>query len=107
DGDPRFGLPARDIVLSRTLDEERTWLAPQFKDGAIQIALVGDLDADAALDAVAKTLGALPARQPKPSYDEERKVSFPSHPMVKEFTVQTEIPKSIVALYWPTTDAAD
>jgi len=105
-GDPRFGLPPKDTLLARTLDESRAWLTPQLTHGPIEIALVGDLNPDAALAAVAKTFGALPARSPKPALDAERKVSFPA-PFAKNFTVPTEIPKGIVALYWPTTDGRD
>ena len=105
-GDTRFGLPSKEALLSRTLDEERAWLTPQLTQGAIEIALVGDLDVDATIAAVAKTFGALPPRTPKPALENERKVSFPSV-FAKEFTVPTEIPKGVVALYWPTTDARD
>jgi zinc protease len=103
-GDPRFGLPARDTLLSRSVAEEKAWLTPQLATGPIEIGIVGDLDPASALAAVASTLGALPHRAPKPAYAGERKVAFPSHPFSKLFTVPTEIPKAVVALYWPTTD---
>ena len=105
-GDPRFGLPAKDVVVRRTLDEVRTWLAPQLADGAIEIAIAGDIDVDATINAVAKTLGSLPPRAPKPELADARKVLFPA-PFVKDFTVPTEIPKGLVTIYWPTTDARD
>ena len=106
-GDTRFGLPARDIMLSHTLDEVKTWLTPQLAHGALEIAVVGDLDLDATIDAVARTLGALPAREPKPALDDLRKVSCPAQPFEKDYTVATEIPKGLVALFWPTTDSRD
>jgi zinc protease len=105
-GDPRFGLPPKASLLARSLDEERAWLAPQLGQGAIEIALVGDLDVDATIAAVGRTFGALPPRTPKPALESERKVSFPAS-FAKELTVPTEIPKGMVALYWPTTDARD
>jgi zinc protease len=105
-GDPRFGLPPKSALLARTLAEERAWLTPQLAQGALEIALVGDLDVDATIAAVAKTFGALPPRSPKPALEAERKVSFPA-PFAKEFAVSTEIPKGVVALYWPTADARD
>jgi len=105
-GDTRFGLPAKDVLLARTLDEERAWLGPQLANGPIEIALVGDLDVDATIDAVAKTFGALPPRAPKPALEAERKVVFPAA-FARQFAVPTEIPKGVVALYWPTTDARD
>ncbi|MFA5057947.1 MAG: insulinase family protein, partial [Opitutaceae bacterium] len=105
-GDPRFGLPPEPEALSRTLDELRAWLAPQFADGAIEVAIAGDIDVDATIAAVAQTLGTLPKRAPKPPLTEARRVFFPA-PFVRNFTVPTEIPKGLVTLYWPTTDAHD
>ncbi|ATC64641.1 peptidase M16 [Nibricoccus aquaticus] len=105
-GDPRFGLPSKEQLLARTLDEARAWATPQLTTGPIEIAIVGDLDPDATLAAVAQTFGALPARQPKPAYEAERQAAFPE-PFAKDFTVTSEIPKGYVALYWPTTDSRD
>jgi zinc protease len=106
-GDARFGLPSRDEIFARTLDESRAWLTPQFSTGPIEIGVIGDLDVDQVIDAVSRTFGALPARQPKPSYEAERKASFPEEPFAKNYTVSSELPKGIVAVYWPTTDAHD
>ncbi len=108
DGDPRFGLPERAVAESRTLAEERAWLAPQWAHGAIEIALVGDIDVDAALQAVAATFGTLPQRKPKPAYTAERQVHFPPPGAVPgDYAVASEIPKTAVALFWPTADARD
>ena len=104
--DPRFGLPAEDVVVRRTLDEVRAWLTPQLADGAIEIAIAGDIDVDATVDVVARTLGALPRRAPKPELADARKILFPE-PFAKSYTVPTEIPKGLVTIYWPTTDARD
>jgi zinc protease len=106
-GDSRFGLPAREITASRTFAEEKKWLGPQFASGPIEIGIVGDLDVDAALSAVAQTFGALPARRPKPSYAAERRLAFPEATFAKTYTVPSEIPKAEVALYWPTADGRD
>jgi len=106
-GDPRFGLPPKDVLLTRNLDELKAWLAPQFASGPIEIAIVGDFDPDAAIAAVARTFGALPARNPKPSYADARKLSPPTTPLAKEYKIDSEIPKALVRLYWPATDNRD
>jgi zinc protease len=106
-GDPRFGLPAKDVMLARSLDELRAWLTPEFARGPIEIAIVGDFDPDATIAAVAATYGALPARAAKPAYAETRKVSGPATPLTRQYSVATEIPKAVVRLYWPATDARD
>jgi zinc protease len=106
-GDPRFGLPPKDVLLARSLDELKAWLTPQFAKGAIEVAIVGDFDPDATIAAVAQTFGALPKRQKKPAYENERKVAKLAEPVAKEYTITSEIPKALVRLYWPASDARD
>ncbi len=106
-GDSRFGLPAEPEMLKRTLAEVQAWLAPELAGGAMEVAVVGDLDLEATIAAAAATLGALPPRRPRPALEDLRQVRFPTQPFVREFTVPTEIPKGEVVLYWPTTDGRD
>jgi zinc protease len=106
-GDRRFGFPAQENLTARTVDEAKAWLAPEFAHGALEIAIVGDLDPAAAIAAVARTFGALPARAPKPAYEAERKVAFPAPPLALNYTVPTEIPKGLVQIFWPATDNRD
>ncbi len=105
-GDPRFGLPRLEEVRQRTLAELRAWLAPQLGAGPIELSLVGDLEPDAAIAAVAATLGALPPRQPKAAHDELRAVTLaPAGDQALAYA--GAIPKDVLALYWPTADASD
>jgi len=106
-GDPRFGLPPREAMMARNLDEVRAWLAPQLAHGALEVSVAGDFDIDAAIDAAARTIGALPKRDPRPALDELRKVSFPSRPFARDIPVDTNNPTSLVAVYWPTSDGMD
>ncbi len=106
-GDPRFGLPAKDVLLSRNLDELKSWLSPQFARGPIEITLVGDFEPDEAIAAVAQTFGALPKREKKPAYADARRVTGPDAPLAREYTFSSDIPKALVRLYWPATDARD
>ncbi len=106
-GDPRFGIPPQQVLTARTTDEVRAWLAPQFAKGAIEVALVGDLDLEQTIAAVAATLGTLPPRATKPALTELKKVSFPAQPFTKTYSIPTEIPKGNVHLYWPSTDGFD
>jgi zinc protease len=106
-GDHRFGLPPKEELLKRNLDEVKAWLTPELAKGAIEVAMVGDLDVDATIAAVAQTLGALPKRDPRPALDELRNVKFPSEPFNREFTIDSDIPKGTVVTYWPTTDGRE
>ncbi len=107
DGDPRFGVPPKDDVTRYTLADARAWLTAEFAKAPVEIAIVGDFDPAAAIAAVARTFGALPARAPKPAYEAERKVAFPAAPIAKQYTVPTEIPKGLVQLFFPATDGLD
>ena len=106
-GDVRFGLPPQPVLLSRTLDELKAWLTPEFAHGPVEIAIVGDFDPDTTVNAVARTFGALSSRAAKPAYDAARKVALPDAPIAKQYTVESEIPKGVVRLFWPATDARD
>ncbi|HMJ05241.1 MAG TPA: insulinase family protein, partial [Chthoniobacterales bacterium] len=104
-GDPRFGLPAKEVMLARNLEEEKAWLTPQLTKGALEVAIVGDLDIEAAIAAAARTIGALPPREVKPTLDDLKKVAFPGEPFAKDYAIDSEIPKGALLLYWPTDDA--
>jgi zinc protease len=62
---------------------------------------VGDVDPTQAIDAVARTFGALPARAASDPYAEQRKVAFP--PKTFAVTARFEGPPSVavVTLAWP------
>ncbi|WP_395746148.1 M16 family metallopeptidase [Prosthecobacter sp.] len=104
-GDPRWGFPKIEEMRKRNLAELKAWLTPALTQDYLEVSVLGDVDADTALDAVAKTLGALPKRaDKKPAYDKERQVAFPKPAASKTFSFDTEIPKAIATVYWPTTD---
>ena len=105
-GDHRFGIPAREDAMARTLDELRAWLAPQLSSGPIELSLVGDLDVEKAVAAAASTIGALPPRADKPALEELRRVSS-AGPGEHTLTVNSSVSKTVLAFYWPTTDARD
>jgi zinc protease len=106
-GDPRFGLPAKEQMLARNLDEEKAWLGPTLASGALEVTVVGDFDIETVITDAAKTIGTLGKREARPQLDDQRKVSFPKEPFTKDYAIDTEIPKSLVAVYWPTADAMD
>ena len=106
-GDPRFGMPSKETMISRNLEEVKAWLTPQFARGPLEVALVGDLDVEAAIAAAAKTIGALPPRESKPALAELKKVTFPAQPFAKDYAIDSEIPKGVLQLYWPTEDGME
>ena len=87
-GDTRFGSDKDDGETKRTFAELKPILAPRLASGAIEIAIVGDMDEQAAIDAVAKTFGALPKREsiqtkfkaPNPPKFRADKIADRAHP---------------------------
>jgi zinc protease len=107
-GDPRWGFPKMEELKQRTLAEVKQWLTPALQQEYLEVSVLGDINAEAALDAVAKTLGALPKRaERKPAYEKERTVAFPKPEASKDFPFETEIPKAIATIYWPTDDMSN
>jgi zinc protease len=94
-------------MLARNLDEVKAWLAPQLASGALEVSVLGDIDVDAVIGVAARTIGTLPMRDPKPQLDELKRVSFPPVPFRQDYGIDTEIPKGVVAIYWPTADGTD
>ena len=66
-GDKRFGTDPNDGEVLRSFTELEAYLEPALTTGPIEIAIVGDIDEQAAIDAVAKTFGALPQREAAPA----------------------------------------
>ena len=106
-GDPRFGTPPKDVMFSRTLDEVRAWLTPALRTGPLEIGIVGDFEPDAVIDAVAATLGALPARGERTDDSALRQVAFPSTPFNRSYEIDSKLQKGLALFYWPTTDGRD
>ena len=104
--DPRWMFPTEASLRAATPDDLKSLLGPVLGGGPIEVTIVGDIDPDRAVDLVAKTFGALPARPPAwkpPAAD--RPVRFPdatATPVTRADTGRPDQAEAIVA--WPTTD---
>lgn len=106
-GDGRVGLPAPDALSKLTFDQMKIAVAPQLATGPVSLSLVGDFNEDAVIASVAKTLGALPARQSR------QHVGFAQQPLAfKAAGVTTlfhmgQADQGVISISWPTTDDHD
>jgi zinc protease len=66
-GDPRWAAPNVSAVRAATLGEARAPFEAMLANGPIEVIVVGDITEQKAIDAVAATFGALPARSPPPA----------------------------------------
>ncbi|WP_086608059.1 M16 family metallopeptidase [Erythrobacter donghaensis] len=108
DNDPRFSLQPREAFFALDYQALRKAIGDRLASGAIEIALAGDLDEDAAIAAVAATLGALPQREAAfNSRTENRDRSFTATRGERVLTHKGEADQALLQWYWPTTDDSD
>ena len=107
-GDTRFGLAAEEDLLSRSFAELKSVTQRAFDEGAIEIGIVGDIDEETAIDVIARTFGALPARLAEPlEFAEARQVVFPEDRAEVTLTHAGLADKALAMVYWPTDSRAD
>lgn len=108
DSDPRFTLQPKEAFLALDYGQLQQAIGGRLTTGAIELALVGDLDANAAIAAVAATLGALPSRELAfNSRDEARTRSFTATRGQRIVTHRGEADQALIRWIWPTTDDSD
>jgi zinc protease len=106
--DARFGIGDGDQLAVRTLDEMKAVIAPQLANGVIRLGLVGDIDENAAITAVAESLGALPNRTANPASPVTVKpVTFTANRALRTLYHAGSADQGAIALTWPTTDDSD
>lgn len=77
DSDPRFTLEPLDVIQSANFLMLKTALGDALLRNPLEIALVGDIDEEAAIAGVARTFGALPTRDlAADSYSDERTTAW-------------------------------
>jgi zinc protease len=106
-GDPRFAFPSLEERLAVEPAAIREFVAPQLADGPITMAVVGDFEPDAAVAALAQTFGTLPPRRALERHADRRKVPEMKQGLRLEESVETEVPKALVVVAFPTDDGFD
>ena len=100
-GDKRFGTDPDDGEVLRSFTELRAYLEPVLAKAAIEIAIVGDIEEQKAIDLVAKTFGALPAREVAATkFKAERPVVFRKDRTPILLTHAGEASQALAQVYW-------
>lgn len=108
DNDPRFTLQPKEAFLALNYADLREAIGDRLAKGAIELALVGDFDEQAAIDAVAATLGALPLREAEfLPREEARTRPFTATRGPRSITHKGEADQAQLQWTWPTTDDSD
>jgi zinc protease len=104
-GDQRWGIPTRQEIAAETPDDLKALIAPTLEKGPIEVVVVGDTTVDKAIDAVAATFGALPARPAPAAPDPTPIVRFPAPtPAPLALTHAGRADQAIGLIAWPTGD---
>ena len=106
DGDPRYGMPPKEVAEQRTLSELRAWLDPMLQHGPMQIVIVGDVDPAAAIAEVGRTFGALPARGIATAAVPPH-LTIPAEAEPVRFIHRGPEGQALALVYWPTTGRSE
>jgi len=101
--DMRYRIPDKTEIMALTPDRFRAFWEPILAAGPIEVEIFGDVKPDEAIDAVAVTFGALPARAELPKPRGSRKIRFPAHnaePLI--LTHDGDADQAAAAIAWPT-----
>ncbi len=105
---PRFATPPLDKMLALDWDGLRDASRDAYANGAVEIGVVGAVDEDAAIAAIAATFGALPQRRPdfvvNPA---SRVVAFAADRSLRTLIHKGQPEQAEIRLYWPARDDAD
>jgi len=105
--DGRMGFDDPAELTMRTLQELEAAVEPQLASGAVELALVGDFDEDAAIAAFARTLGALPPRPVRTAEFAGTPFAFAQDRSPRMLRHDGAADQGYVAMSWPTTDGRD
>ncbi|MXO59350.1 insulinase family protein [Altererythrobacter salegens] len=100
--DARFATPTPKQLDSATAEGMREVWEPLLKQGPVEVDVFGDIDEQAAIDAISKTFGALPARLPIDRETLARSIDFPpggGAPVVLRHGGDEEQAAAVIA--WP------
>jgi len=102
-GDPRFGFPSPEKLKMLSLDQVRSWIDPQIKNDPVEISVVGDFEEGKVTELVSLYFGSLPERAKESTL---KTAGIPVFTSAKshEINVETEDPKSIILVTYPTDD---
>jgi len=108
DGDARFSLLEPKTYRALTFEKLKQDISDRLSNGAIEIGIVGDFNEDQAIALVAKTLGALPAREPAfREYTDQPPRPFTADRSRRIIRHTGPADQALLRLTWPTRDDSD
>ena len=107
--EPQRLLLEADDIRSTSREEAQKWLSQIIRDAPIEVAIVGDIDEETALNLARTYLGNIPARDPMTAdtLDSLRKLQLNDPPYRRHATVPTVTPQGVVFCGFFGVDAAN
>jgi zinc protease len=105
-GDSRFGLPAYEKFQELTLDHVRSWIKTSLQTDNMEVSVVGDFDTDSVVKIASKYLGNLSFEKTAIARKTSKQIQFPVKQSQK-ILVETEIPKGLIVVAYPSEDLWD
>jgi zinc protease len=106
--DPRLVNPPLERLLALDWSGVRTASADMLARGAIEIGIVGDIDEAAAIDAIARSFGALPPRNAAfGDWTQAKAREFAKNRAPRTLIHKGLADQAELRLYWPATDDSD
>jgi len=106
--DLRFGIPPTSELAKRNLSQASAAMAPFVAQAPIEIGIVGDVDENAAIRAVAESFGALPVRlASEPANPGTNTARFRTATSLIQLTHSGGADQALVGAAWPTDDDHD
>ncbi len=108
-GDARQRAVEAPVIEGITREGAQAWLEKLCRESPIEVAVVGDVSRERAVELVAKYVGSLPARERvgPGTYKALRALTAPSLPRRVDVRVPTRTPQSQVLVAFPGPDASE
>ncbi|MFB0610952.1 M16 family metallopeptidase [Aurantiacibacter poecillastricola] len=108
DRDPRFVTPAPEMLEDATAEGfRRTW-SRLLSQGPVEVAVFGDIDREATVEALSRTFGAIDPRMPLTEEVANRDLPFPdigTSPI--RLTHEGDADQAAAVIAWPTAGGSD
>ncbi|PKQ00263.1 MAG: peptidase M16 [Alphaproteobacteria bacterium HGW-Alphaproteobacteria-13] len=106
--DSRAMTPPLEVLMALDWDRLRAAIGDSLRHGAIEIGVVGDIDEQAAIDAIAASFGALPER--RAAFDpriEARGRDYAADRSERTLIHKGPAEQAEIRVYWPARDDSD
>lgn len=90
-----------ETLIARTHEEVKNWMTDALRQAYMEVTIVGDFNRDEVVEALSKTLGALPERKDhKQCYELNDTVALRKAPLKRVFGYHSTLPQAESIVYW-------